>query len=193
MRTSKFTIPICIGRKSSFEMAHILTKAVTKECNATVHGHSYEWSVHITALPDAETGMVIDYSILKDIMCATEDVFDHATVIPSRRIVERTLSSCSLHECFGEKILVSQADPTAEFLCLVLGKEIYERVTNIHGMTQRLHSVIVNLKETANTTAMIEMNSLSYEFSKNSPVGLRYLDEKENVFGQYQDEEEIGG
>lgn len=69
-----------ITKQFTFEMAHALMGYPGKCQN--IHGHSYKMEVTVTGQPQPESGMVIDFKLLKDIVYKTVvDQFDHHLVL----------------------------------------------------------------------------------------------------------------
>ena len=107
---------IRVTREFSFEMAHVL-KDYDGPCK-NVHGHSYRLFVTLSGSPlsdpgNPKNGMVIDFSILKNIVLGTiVDRFDHSVVVPSdfdndkKEMMTRT---------FGNTVVVDY-QPTCENL-----------------------------------------------------------------------------
>lgn len=76
-----------LTKQFSFEMAHALMGYPGKCRN--IHGHSYKMEVTVTGVPQPNTGMVIDFKLLKDIVNeAIVDQFDHHLVLSQQADVE---------------------------------------------------------------------------------------------------------
>ncbi|MCP4373528.1 MAG: 6-carboxytetrahydropterin synthase QueD [Deltaproteobacteria bacterium] len=59
-----------------FETAHQLTDSYSKECQ-TMHGHSYKCEVTFENDVDPETGMIMDFKKIKEILKPVVDKYDH--------------------------------------------------------------------------------------------------------------------
>lgn len=69
-----------ITKQFDFEMAHALTEYSGKCRN--IHGHSYKFEVTVTGNREMESGMVIDFKKLKDIVNETiVNQLDHCLVL----------------------------------------------------------------------------------------------------------------
>jgi 6-pyruvoyltetrahydropterin/6-carboxytetrahydropterin synthase len=59
-----------------FETAHCLTDSYSKECQR-VHGHSYRCEVTFEGDIDKNTGMIIDFKKIKELLNPVFEKFDH--------------------------------------------------------------------------------------------------------------------
>ncbi len=60
----------------NLETAHQLTDSYAKECQ-TIHGHSYKCEVTFEGEVDRNTGMIIDFKKIKEILQPVIDKYDH--------------------------------------------------------------------------------------------------------------------
>lgn len=60
-----------------FDAAHTLTRSVDAEPSRRIHGHSYRADVTLTGIPDAESGMVVDFGELESMLREARDGLDH--------------------------------------------------------------------------------------------------------------------
>jgi 6-pyruvoyltetrahydropterin/6-carboxytetrahydropterin synthase len=60
-----------------FEMAHQLVDCYSDECK-NIHGHSYKLEVTFEGQVDKDTGMIIDFKQLKEIVQPIVDELDHS-------------------------------------------------------------------------------------------------------------------
>lgn len=66
-----------IVKKMGFEAAHFLPRSHYEgKCNST-HGHSYALEIGVSGGINSDTGMVIDFSVLKNSMKKCIDHLDH--------------------------------------------------------------------------------------------------------------------
>jgi len=138
---------IRVTREFTFEMAHVL-KNYDGPCK-NVHGHSYRLFVTISGSPvasadDPKKGMVIDFSVLKNIVLGLiVNQFDHSVVVPSdfdddkKEMMART---------FGNTVIVGY-QPTCENLVA----DFAERLKTKLPAGTKLHSL--KLYETARSYA----------------------------------------
>jgi len=59
-----------------FETAHQLTDSYSKECRE-IHGHSYKCEVTFEGNVDEETGMVMDFKLINELLQNVIDKYDH--------------------------------------------------------------------------------------------------------------------
>lgn len=65
-----------VTKSITLETAHQLTDSYSKECQ-TMHGHSYKCEVTFEGEVDRETGMIIDFKKIKEILQPVHDKYDH--------------------------------------------------------------------------------------------------------------------
>ena len=99
-----------IRKLFKFEMAHQLNKAYSSCCADTVHGHSYVLELFITSKKLDETGMVMDFSKVKDLVKDKIDAFDHALVMPE----DMPKEYLDALEKFNKNLILVKYNPTAE-------------------------------------------------------------------------------
>lgn len=140
-------VVVTVGRSASFEMAHKLVGASTRECNDTIHGHSYKWGIELTGTCNAHD-MVIDYGEMKKNMAIINDVFDHSVWVPRREDVELLFTT-------NAKILyMKDMNPTAESMCiLIMNTMLRWPVTSILDLSR----VKVWVKETEDSICSVEV------------------------------------
>jgi len=71
-----------IRKKFKFEMAHQLEKAFSSCCSDCIHGHSYILELFFISDVLDETGMVIDFGQIKEVLNDYLATWDHALVMP---------------------------------------------------------------------------------------------------------------
>lgn len=59
-----------------FETAHQLTDSYSKECQI-IHGHSYKCEVTFEGSIDKDTGMIMDFKLIKEVLQEVVDKYDH--------------------------------------------------------------------------------------------------------------------
>ena len=60
-----------------FDAAHSLTGTTLGAAGAEVHGHSFRAEVTICGVPDAKTGMVIDFGLIEQKLADVRRALDH--------------------------------------------------------------------------------------------------------------------
>ena len=99
-----------IRKKFKFEMAHQLFDAYSKACSEQIHGHSYICEVYFKSEELDGTGMVIDFTKVKDKIKEYIDSWDHCLVMP--RGMSPEYLNCLLK--FNKRIKITDDNPTAE-------------------------------------------------------------------------------
>jgi len=136
-----------IRKKFKFEMAHILNKSYSKECQ-NIHGHSYVLEVIITAIGLNVDGMVIDFKKLKEIV--NEKIinkFDHILVL----CPDVGGSIPSIIDMYDLKVVFVKYNPTAENMAKdfydILFREISVEVKGLVKLQIRLHETDTGYSE----------------------------------------------
>lgn len=141
-----------VTKTMTFEAAHRLHLHEGKCRN--IHGHNYVVHVEVTyglnATTNDTTGMVIDFSDLKEAMRHVEEALDHALILDrSDDILSRMKS---IIQDFGLKTYVTLAPPTAEHLAEVIGR-------SVDGLLRKkdpdVRVVSVTVEETCDSKATI--------------------------------------
>lgn len=84
MQNVQNVIPVKVVKEFRFEAAHSLEKYVGA-CN-NLHGHSYKLQVGVEGIPDEETGIVVDFKDLKNIVQKhIVDIVDHSDLNESMK------------------------------------------------------------------------------------------------------------
>lgn len=68
---------VIITKQFHFESAHFLPKMPVGHKCRRMHGHSFKIEVKIAGEPDAETGILMDFATLKEIVKPLIDMLDH--------------------------------------------------------------------------------------------------------------------
>ncbi|MBP7510554.1 MAG: 6-carboxytetrahydropterin synthase QueD [Bacteroidia bacterium] len=98
---------LCITKKFRFEAAHALLN-YNGPCK-NIHGHSYELLVSVTGTKDPESGMVMDFKLLKSIVKEEFlDKIDHALIINTQQ------AASELYRTYTGKIFEMRSEPSAE-------------------------------------------------------------------------------
>lgn len=93
-----------------FEMAHQLSKAYSTACSEQIHGHSYVCEVFFRSSNLDDTGMVIDFSEVKDKIKKYIDSWDHSLVMPND-MPEDYLKCLAM---YNKNLRIVNYNPTAE-------------------------------------------------------------------------------
>ncbi len=123
------TKKICVGvRGFTFDSAHY-TKGITEKC-LNLHGHTFRLDVETEGEVDPETGMVIDFLVLKKIVREVLAEYDHKIIVP-----RKDLEKIVLQGPFNREIkVIEYPEATTEYIALDIARKIYEKL----GMTIRV-------------------------------------------------------
>lgn len=144
-------------RKSfKFEAAHILSKAYSQACSDCIHGHSYKVEVFVSSTALDNSGMVIDFGMLKKMIDPLIQAWDHALLIPKQLL---TIDQYVGLQAWNKKIVVVPTEnPTAEWMA----KYIYIKIKghpvhNFMNINATLNLVKVRVWETETGYAEYEV------------------------------------
>lgn len=100
-----------IVKEMTTETAHRLTDYPGK-C-AHIHGHSYRWRVVCEGEPD-RTGIVLDFSIVKEVMQSVIGRYDHALLLHDRDPLAKNLDALVATNGEQGRVILFPFNPTAE-------------------------------------------------------------------------------
>lgn len=109
-----------IRKLFTFESSHAVRNAYSSKCRENVHGHSYKVEVFLSSNKLDKSGMVMDFTLLKEDIGGLIEAFDHTHII-------WTKDSTLYKEFFKEtnkRWIEMSVNPTAENISLVLFKLI---------------------------------------------------------------------
>jgi len=106
-----------ITKEHKFEAAHRLVKGYPGKCKH-LHGHS--WVVKVTVADEEldKYDMAFDFGSFKPLWKWIDDMLDHATIV-SREDADL----CAWLTDRGQRIYITEANPTSEVLCRVIYDE----------------------------------------------------------------------
>lgn len=99
-----------IRRIFKAETAHIVRNAYTDRCRSSVHGHSYEYELFLSATELDNAGMVTDFTFVKKYFNPLFDSFDHASILMTSEKEE--IKDCFLKNF--ERVVIADWNSTAE-------------------------------------------------------------------------------
>jgi 6-pyruvoyltetrahydropterin/6-carboxytetrahydropterin synthase len=111
-----------ITKEFTFEAAHRLIRNYRGKCSNN-HGHSYRVKLFLEGENLDESDMLVDFNETKKLKEWIDGNFDHVTMLWEEDPMIDSLKS------FGNKVLVTKKNPTAEHICeLILAKaqELFE-------------------------------------------------------------------
>jgi len=117
-----------------------------------LHGHNYVVTVQLYGIRDSETGMVLDYGLLDEVVKPLIDSFDHRYIVSQSNI--RNMDPYINPATFHGDIALSPdlAASTAECLSDMFAKWILRRLVEKHGHAVAL-SIVVDVQETEKSHA----------------------------------------
>jgi len=134
-----------IAKSFRWEMAHRLQCHKGKCFN--LHGHSYKMEVEFEGSVDSNTGMVLDYFVVKDIVAPLVKKLDHSVIIweKDKNLIEKISELNSAH-------VIVPFESTAENLVGYFLENISKS-----NLPQNITKIKVRVCETENTYAEDEM------------------------------------
>ena len=133
----------------SFEAAHRLygVDTYSTECRDSVHGHSYKVCVVLGKGELLDSGMVIDFKLLKKIVKETiHDKYDHSLILRDCDPLVEAFTQLAPEQ----KLNIVHASPTAEWMSRVFAEELQAA---FHSVDPWLDVVSVSVQETENNIA----------------------------------------
>lgn len=103
----------CIYKDTHFDASHRLLHYKGK-CNR-LHGHRWRVEVWVRGTPDPETGILIDFNTIKEVV----DRFDHQVILNE----EDPMAGCLQR---FQEVVTTHGDPTSEVLAGVIADLINE-------------------------------------------------------------------
>jgi 6-pyruvoyltetrahydropterin/6-carboxytetrahydropterin synthase len=102
----------------SFDAAHYTT-GITEKC-LNIHGHTFRVDVEVEGEISGETGMVIDFGLIKAIVKQVLEEWDHSVIIP-----KPDLDKIRIEGPFRVKVkVIDEPAATTEYIALNIAKEI---------------------------------------------------------------------
>ncbi len=110
---------ICVGVENlDFDAAHY-TKGISDKC-MNLHGHTFKVSVEVCGDIDKNTGMVMDFGIIKDVLKKIISEYDHVIIIPKKDIDKIVIKGP-----FKSKIkTIDYSEATTEYIALDIAKRV---------------------------------------------------------------------
>jgi len=105
----------------TFDSSHY-TKGSSEKC-LNLHGHTFRLDVEIEGEIDPQTGMIIDFTILKNAVKEILSDYDHKLVIP-KKDEDNIILSGPFHKSIKT---IDYPEATTEYLALDIAKRLYER------------------------------------------------------------------
>ena len=106
----------------TFDSAHY-TKGSSDKC-LNLHGHTFRLEVEVEGEIDPETGMIIDFALLKNAVQEILADYDHRVIVPKKDIDKIVLSG-PFHKCIKT---IEYPQATTEYIALDIAKRLYEKL-----------------------------------------------------------------
>jgi len=104
-----------VTKEFSFEAAHILDAGCNEACSATIHGHSYRYTVTLKTRSLNAQKMVLDFKVLSEIAGFAAKNWDHSILISEDRY--RDMKGVGNVPQVGfAKLCIIVSNPTAEWM-----------------------------------------------------------------------------
>lgn len=119
----KNRVKMVVGVKGfSFDSSHY-TRGVDSKC-MNLHGHTFRLDVEVYGEVDPETGMVIDFNIVKNVVKEVISEYDHMIIVP-----KKDLDKIDLRGPFNKGIkVIDYPEATTEYIALDIARRIYEKL-----------------------------------------------------------------
>jgi len=144
MGASRFTV----SKTFRFPAGHRLSKHLG-DCKF-LHGHNYKIVIYATTDHLNKNDMVIDFSLLKEIVKRVIDDWDHATMLNVSDIISPHMSKMG---CCKNDPIMFNADPTAEVMAHYLFNRLNNILPTIEDVTNDVLITRVDVWETDDSCA----------------------------------------
>ena len=105
----------------TFDSAHY-TKGSSEMC-LNLHGHTFRLDVEIEGEIDPQTGMIMDFALVKNAVKEILADYDHKVIVPQKDSDDVVLSGP-----FHDRVrTIDYPEATTEYLALDIAKRLYER------------------------------------------------------------------
>ena len=128
-----------IRKQFKFEMAHQLFNSYSAACHENLHGHSYILELYLTSNSPDETGMVVDFGEVKDVIGDYVNQWDHSLIMPS----DFDKEYLDMLAKYTKKFRVVDYNPTAENMAREMFEQINKMLTQ-YQLTKN-SSVVYNV------------------------------------------------
>jgi len=106
----------------TFDSAHY-TKGSSDKC-LNLHGHTFRLEVEVEGEIDPETGMIIDFALLKKAVKEILVDYDHKVIVPQKDGDKITFSG-PFHKSIKT---LEYPEATTEYIALDIAKRLYEKL-----------------------------------------------------------------
>lgn len=107
-----------VARRFSFEAAHRLYNYVGP-CHQ-IHGHRYECELEVEGALDPQTGMVLDFKVLKEFCGHIIGIWDHRILLEKEDVLVAALNTNGA----GAHVCPTMFIPTVENMCMAIRNSV---------------------------------------------------------------------
>jgi 6-pyruvoyltetrahydropterin/6-carboxytetrahydropterin synthase len=105
----------------TFDSAHY-TKGSSEKC-MNLHGHTFRLDVEVEGEIDPQTGMIMDFGLVKSVTKKVLEDYDHKVIV-SKKDSERLALSGPFRGCIKT---IDYPEATTEYLALDIAKKLHEK------------------------------------------------------------------
>ncbi|KYH39750.1 MAG: 6-pyruvoyl tetrahydropterin synthase [Candidatus Bathyarchaeota archaeon B26-2] len=105
----------------TFDSAHY-TRSSSERC-LNIHGHTFRLDVEVEGEINPDTGMIMDFALLKKGVREVVEDYDHKVIIPQRDSDKVTFSG-PFHKSVKT---INYPEATTEYLALDIARRLYEK------------------------------------------------------------------
>jgi len=128
-----------IRKKFDFEASHIVRNCHSERCKYSIHGHSFELELFLTANRLDNGQMIYDFGLLKQYVKMIIDSFDHSFLIWNADSPSYQKAASQ----FSARLVTLPFSPSAEMLSLFFLK-VFTRLFTLTHYTNNETNVIVS-------------------------------------------------
>jgi len=140
---------VAIYKEVQFDASHRLLHYKGKCAN--LHGHRWKAEVWMEGEPDATTGILLDYNVIREII----ERFDHQILLNA---------DDPMAACIGQfqRVITTTGDPTSELIAVLIRDELHK-----YCRAQKIKATVTTIRVWESPTCYAELNALD------APAGIR--------------------
>ena len=124
-----------------FDAAHYTLEAGAKCMN--LHGHTFRVDAFVEGPLDEESGMVLDFAVVKKALKEVLEEWDHSIIVPQRHLEEVRLEGP-----FKVKIkVIEYPHGTTEYIALSIARELKEKLGEPYRVRVRVYEGVGKFAE----------------------------------------------
>jgi len=135
-----------VSKTVEFDAGHRLMHHEGKCSN--IHGHRYTLKVSIIGIVNKKSGMVLDFTNLKQAMAPVVSEYDHAMILnkEDKKNLKHMIDN-------SYKLVILSCEPTAENIAIDIKHKLYATLRR-RKIVAELGNIVVTLNETKNSQAV---------------------------------------